>query len=87
MHIFTMRTYLSLEKETKTNTGMHKGATGMVGKYIALYTFPYIYLCLLELHIGSDIQCGLVADTVAIAEVSPCIQPAEIVLAQGYPIP
>ena len=66
---------------------MHKGATGVIGECGIINRLLYIYPGLLKLHIGSDVQSRLIADTVAIAEVSPCIQSTEIVLAQGYPIP
>lgn len=57
------------EEQPQSHTRMHNVAPCVVGKCSVFYGFFYIYLCLLPLHIGGDIECRLSTQSVAIAYV------------------
>ncbi len=84
MHIFSIMHFL--EKETEADTCMYESATGVVCKRGIFYGFLHFYFGLLELHIGGDVQCGFGAYSVAVTEVHPRIQTAEVFLAQCHTI-
>lgn len=65
---------------------MHETATGMVSKRSIFNGLVCFNLGLLKLYIGSNIQGGLAAYPIAVANVCLRIQSAEVVFTQCHTI-